>query len=109
MMLVNLTLFAAVFFRSTFGAIVRTSPVAPPCPRTIDGLQGQPHVKCTESSDWTGDGFNNENCRAAIQKLYNVEVAIHKQSEFEFLSPGAIPYTSNPVMKTPRRYSVGQS
>lgn len=109
MMLANFVSFAAVFIPLVFGASIRTSQTGHSCPVTIGGLQGNPHFECTPSIDWVGDGFNTENCRAAIQRLYNVEVTKHGSTEFEFLLPGAIPYTSNPVMKTPRRYSVGQS
>lgn len=108
-MLVKIISFAAAFIRLAYGMNIRTLPIAPSCPRTIGGLQAQPHFECTPSIDWVGDGYNNENCRATIQRLYNVEVTKHGNTEFEFLLPGAIPYTSNPVMQTPRRYSVGQS
>ena len=107
-MLVEVVLFAVVCSRMTFGAAINISPIAPSCPNINAGLQSEPHFECTASSDWVGDGFNDENCRAAIQRLYNVEVTKHGNADFEFLLPGAIPYTSNPAMKTPRRYSVGQ-
>lgn len=109
MMLANIITFVAVSFRLILGASIHTLPIEPSCPRTIGGLGGDPHFECTPSVDWTGDGFNEESCRAAIQRLYNVEVTAHGRTEFEFLLPGAVPYTSNPVMKTPRRYTVGQS
>lgn len=108
MMLGNIVSFAAAFICLAFGATKRAVPIAPSCPRTIGGLQTEPHFECTTSVDWVGDGYNNEDCRAAIQRLYNIEVTKHGNTEFEFLLPGAIPYTSNPVMQTPRRYSVGK-
>ena len=100
---------AALCIRLAFGANIPTLPISPSCPRTNVGLGSQPHFECSPSIDWRGDEFNAEDCRAAIQRLYNVEVTKHGNTEYEFLLPGAIPYTSNPVMKTPRRYSVGQS
>ena len=114
MMLANIITFAAVCIRLSFGAnILRTVPINPSCPRTVGilggGGGGDPHFDCTPSIDWVGDGFNEEDCRAAIQRLYNVEVTAHGRTEFEFLLPGAVPYTSNPIMQTPRRYTVGQS
>ena len=109
MMPANIVSFAAVFIPLVFGASIRTAPIAHSCPTNIGGFQGDPHFECTASIDWVGDGFNAEDCRAAIQRLYNVEVTKHGNTEFEFLLAGAVPYTSNPVMKTPRRYSVGQS
>ncbi len=109
MMLANLLSFPAVFFRLILSASIRNLPIAGSCPRAIGGIQGNPHFECTPSIDWVGDGFNSEDCRAAIQRLYNVEVTKHGSAEFEFLLPGATPTSSNPVMKTPRRYSVGQS
>lgn len=109
MMLVNTVSFLAVIVCVAFGANIRTPPIAPSCPRTNRGLTSQPHFECTPSIDWVGDGFNIEDCRATIQRLYNIEVTKHGNTEFEFLLPGAFPYTGNPVMQTPRRYSVGQS
>ncbi|CAD6592865.1 MAG: hypothetical protein ASARMPREDX12_006535 [Alectoria sarmentosa] len=108
MMFANLVSFAAVLIRLAFGASIRTLPIAPSCPRTNGGLRAPAHFECTTSIDWVGDGYNNEDCRAAVQRLYNVEVTKHGYAEFEFLLPGAIPYTSNPVMQTPRRYTVGK-
>ena len=107
MMFVNIVSFAVVFVGLASGANKRTLPPGPSCPKILGGLQSQPHFECTYSIDWAGDGFNTENCLAAIQRLYNTEVTKHGNTEFEFLLPGAIPYTSNPVMQTPRRYSVG--
>ena len=109
MMLATIISFVVGFFRLALGASVGTSPTVSSCPGTIAGLQTNPHFECTPSIDWVGDGFNVEDCAAAIQSLYNVEVRKHGNTDFEFLLPGAIPYTSNPVMRTPRRYSVGQS
>lgn len=108
-MFANAVTFVAVSIPLIFGASLRNPPTAPSCPRVIGGLEGPPHFECTASIDWVGDGFNREDCRAAVQRLYNVEVVKHSNKDFEFLLPGAIPYTSNPVMQTPRRYSVGQS
>lgn len=108
MMLVNVISLAVVSIRLTFGANIRTLPTESSCPRTIEGFVGNPHFECTASVNWVGDGFNAENCRAAIQRLYNVEVTKHGGKVFEFLLPGAVPSTSNPVMRTPRRYNVGQ-
>lgn len=106
-MLVTIVLFAVVFTCLACGANIRALPVAPSCLKT-GGLQSQPHFECTTSIDWVGDGYNNEDCRATVQRLYTVEVTKHHDTEFEFLLPGAMPYTSNPVMQTPRRYSVGK-
>lgn len=109
MMLVNHVSFAAVFIRLASSANIRTLPIASSCPRTNGGPETPPHSECTTSIDWVGDGFNIEDCRATVQRLYNDEVTKHGNTKFEFLLPGAVPYTSNPVMQTPRRYSVGQS
>lgn len=108
-MLVKVVSFATVSICIALGATIRTSPRAPSCPKILAGLPHEPRFECTPSIDWVGDGFNAEECRGAIQRLYNVEVTEHGNTEFEFLLPGTIPYTSNPVMKTPRRYTVGQS
>ena len=108
-MFVRVVSFAVVVsVRLALCANIRSLPLAPSCPRIAAGLQSLPGFECTASVEWMGDGFNDEHCRAAIQRLYNVEVTEHGNTEFEFLLPGAIPYTSNPVMQTPRRYRVGQ-
>ena len=103
-MLSKIISFGAVFIYIAWGGNTRTFNFTSPCPLTI-----APHVACTTSIDWVGDQFNNEQCRAAIQRLFNAEVSVHGGTEFEFLSAGAIPFTSNPVMRTPRKYIVGQS
>ena len=108
-MFVSIVSFAVVFVGLASGANKRALPAGSSCPHILGGLQSEPHFECTYSIDWRGDGFDTENCQAAIQRLYNVEVTKHGSTEFEFLLPGAIPYTSNPVMHTPRRYSVGQA
>ena len=109
MMLSKIVSFATVSVYLVFGANVGTLPITSSCRKTIAGSASEPQSECTASIDWVGDQFNLEQCRAAIQRLYNVEVTKHGNTDFEFLSPGAIPYTSNPVMHTPRRYKVGQS
>lgn len=109
MMLSTVISFVVVSIRLSFGANIPSLPIGPSCPTTLEGVVGSPHFECTASVDWVGDGFNDENCRAAIQRLYNVEVTKHGQTLFEFLLPGAVPSTSNPVMQTPRRYTVGES
>ena len=102
--------FTAVFIGFAVGANIRPIlPFASSCPRKVGGLQAEPQLECTASVDWVGDGFNDEDCRAAVQRLYNVEVTEHGTSDFEFLSPGAVRRSSNPPMRTPRRYRVGQS
>lgn len=78
------------------------------CPR--NRLAGDlPQYVCTDSSDWMGDGYNNEDCRAVIQRFFYVEVSKHDRQKFEFLKPGAKNTTDHPVMHTPRRYTVGES
>ena len=99
--------FAAIFIYLAFGANILTFPSTSSCSEAIAGLSSEPHFECTASIDWLGDQFNIEQCRAAVQRLYNVEVTKHGNTDFEFLLPGAIPYSSNPVMPTPRRYTVG--
>lgn len=85
-------------------------PAASTCKRPQTQLAGSTsQFACTDSIDWIGDGYNNENCRATIQRLYNVEVTKHKKQQFEFLLPGASNKTDNPVMQTPRKYIVGKS
>ena len=69
--------------------------------------EGEPLYGCTDSIDWMGDGYSNEDCRAVIQKLFFLEVTKHGDSEFEFLLPGAKNRTDKPVIQTPRRYTVG--
>ena len=63
---------------------------------------------CTNSMDWMGDGYNNEDCRAVVQRFFFVEVSKHHQAEFEFILPGAENKTDKPMMPTPRRYTVGE-
>ena len=108
MMLVDIALFASVLAGFACGANTLSLLIAS-CSSTNGGLQNPPHFECTTSVDWRDQGFKSEDCIAAIQRFHDVEVNKHRDTEFEFLSPGAIPYTSNPVMQTPRRYRAGQS
>ena len=108
-MLLKVVMFAAVSTYIAIGANILTLSSTSSCPKTIAGLSSEPHFECTASIDWVGDHFNVEQCRGAVQRLYNVEVTEHGSTDFEFLLPGTVPYTSNPVMPTPRRYTVGQS
>ncbi|KAL2036763.1 hypothetical protein N7G274_010487 [Stereocaulon virgatum] len=68
----------------------------------------QPEFACTNDYDWIGDEYNRENCQAALQRLYNIDVARYGGLEYEFLPPGAENQSANPPMQTPRRYTVGQ-
>lgn len=99
--------FALVLFHLAFGANIPKIPDSPPSPY-LQELAGQPQVECTSSIDWKGDGYNNEDCRAAVQQLYNVEVFKHQGANFEFLAKGASPKTSHSTMTTPRRYTYGK-
>lgn len=85
------------------------SPLSSPtCP--LAGLNNlEPIYACTSDSDWTGDGYDNNDCRAAIQRLYFVEVIKYGKQKFEFVLPGATKQTDYPIMHTPRRYTVGES
>ena len=69
--------------------------------------ESEPPYGCTDSMDWVGDGYKNEDCRAVIQRLFFVEVTKHGSSQFEFVLPGAENKTDKPIMRTPRRYVVG--
>lgn len=85
-------------------------PTASTCKRPQTQLAARnAEFACTNSIDWVGDGYNNDDCRATIQRLYNVEITKHGRQEFEFLSPGATNKTALPAMRTPRRYIVGKS
>lgn len=78
-------------------------------PRASSGSTApQPDYSCTNDYDWIGDGYNYEDCRAAVQRLYNVEVAQYGGREYEFLPHGGTNQTDKPTMETPRRYIVGR-
>lgn len=63
---------------------------------------------CTDSGDWLGHELVVENCNAAANKLYNVEVLKHGLERYEFLGVGAKSVTKLKTMATPRRYTVGK-
>ena len=78
-------------------------------PRALSGSTApQPEFACTNDYDWIGDEYNHEHCQAALQRLYNVDVARYGGLEYEFLPPGAENQTAKPPMQTPRRYTVGK-
>lgn len=65
---------------------------------------------CTESPLWIGElGYVASDCTQAIQSLIHEEVIVHKDAEFEFVSPRTSPPQSMNTMITPRRYTVGSS
>ena len=79
-------------------------------PRASSGSTApQPDYVCTNSVDFVGDAYRNEDCKATVQRLYNVEAVQHGATEFEFLAAGATNTTGRPAMQTPRRYTVGKS
>jgi len=96
----------SLLVRLTIGATVPASTI-PKCPFRSPGGD-LPTYACTDSIDWTGDGYSNSDCIAVIQRFYFVEVSKHRNRQFEFLKRGAKNKTSHPVMQTPRRYTVGQ-
>lgn len=103
-----LSLFASVLLlQPTISASVRGPSGGPSCSRVGLGA-GQPEYACTDSSDWRGDGYSNKDCMAVIQRFFYVEVSQHDHQEFEFVTPGTKNKTGNHIMKTPRRYHVGQ-
>ena len=64
--------------------------------------------QCTDNSTWIGTGSSSVDCIGAVQKLYNAEVKPFSDTDFEFLSAKA-PARSLPSMRTPRKYTVGES
>jgi hypothetical protein len=79
-------------------------------PRALSGSTApQPEFACTNNDfDWIGDEYNHEHCQAALQRLYNVDVARYGGLEYEFLPPEAENQTAKLPMQTPRRYTVGK-
>ena len=65
-------------------------------------------IECTNSGNWLGHKLVVENCNAATNKLYNVEVLRHGLERYEFLGVKAKPVTKYKTMHTPRRYTVGK-
>ena len=78
-------------------------------PRAFAGSTSpQPDYACTTDLDWYGDNYNQEDCMAAVQRLWNVAAANYGTTQFEFLAPGARNTTTKPTVQTPQRYSSGQ-
>ena len=93
-------------FCTVYAATLQT-PSTQSCARLGLGA-GQPQYGCTNSIDWRGDGYNNNDCRAVVQRFFFAEVTEHGSQEFEFLAPGANRTTGKDVKRTPRRYTVGK-
>ncbi len=62
---------------------------------------------CTDNKHWKGSGATNQDCKAAIELLYKVEVILHGDKDFEFLSAKAKERLPD-WMRTPRRYTVSE-
>ena len=63
--------------------------------------------QCIASSDWVGNGYVASHCQDTILRLVSAETNVHGPQVFEFLAPDAQPLHAIPVMRTPRRYTVG--
>ena len=62
---------------------------------------------CTAENNWRGSGVTKQDCKAAIELLYKMEVRHYRDQELEFLSPRATQRSPNP-MRTPRKYTIGE-
>ena len=64
---------------------------------------------CTQSADWLGQAMaTEEDCSAAVNKFYHMETLKHGRYNFEFVGKGASAESVLPVVRTPRRYTVGK-
>ena len=66
-------------------------------------------IACVTSRDWIDNGYVKSDCTQAIERFIREENFVHGDQEFEFLAPGVSPIHSLPTLRTPRRYTVGQS
>lgn len=64
----------------------------------------QPH--CTDSLDWFGASYLEEDCVDAIARLQHTDYIDHGQKTFEFLAPGASAVYGLPAFQTPKRYTA---
>ena len=97
-----------LLLRTTIGANIR-APAGRTCPRVSKTLNANPpDYACTDSFDWRGDGYKNEDCLAVVQRFFYIEVARHHNRDYEFLAHGTMNKTNRPIMATPRRYIAGQ-
>ena len=66
---------------------------------------------CTDQQDWISSGTYIEDCIAAVQRLYEVEVRPQQypQTSYEFLTPNEQPVSPGGMkaMRTPRKYTQG--
>jgi len=104
------------FFRSIiprFLAVLTFSPLAS-CATITQLAQSSsdpaPQRTCVRQRDWAGNGgYVASDCQQAIRRLIHEEVFQHGDQEFEFIAPNAAPIHTLPIMRTPRRYGVGES
>ena len=64
----------------------------------------QPH--CTDSIDWFGTSYLEEDCVDAIARLQHTDYIDYGQRTFEFLAPGARAVYGLPAFQTPKRYTA---
>jgi hypothetical protein len=63
---------------------------------------------CTAEPDWVGTGFLKESCDAALSRMYVTEVARYQNRMMEFAALGVVPPIPPPLMRTPRKFTVGE-
>ena len=91
-----------------FSCLASTASIRYPRAVVEGSTSPQPDYACTKDGDWFGESYNQEDCMAAVQRLWNVAVSQYETTQFEFLAPGATNTTTLPTVKTPQRYSSGQ-
>ena len=91
-----------VFVSLRKASTVATGPLSG---NVTSGISNDFH--CTADNNWRGNGLTLQDCKAAIERLYTIEVRHYGGQDLEFLSPRATQRLPNP-MRTPRGYIFGE-
>ena len=62
---------------------------------------------CVRDSNWLGTKYGHGDCQGAVDGFISSEVRVRRGQEYEFLAPHAQPIHDLPIMRTPRRYTLG--
>ena len=86
--------------------LAQTAPLSPKNDHRPENLTYHWHPYCTDSLDWYGGNYVEEDCVDAISRLQHTDYLQHGRRNFEFLAPGAKPAYGLPAFQTPKRYTA---
>lgn len=96
-------------FLPLFGSSIA---VRPTIPTTDQGIYRPPSAAneatvCIRTMDWLAPGLDGDDCSEAMMRFLHTDRDKYGQRRFEFLDVNTPQRTRSPMMRTPRRYTIG--